>query len=300
MRIPTHPSRTVVAPILLALGAAASVGAQPSAGARETVLVLDFADRTGRLEPAAGARAADVLTARLLDSGRYVVVDPSRARQVVQEQDPGSFDITYPSSATSVGRTVGADKVVVGTFSSLTKRRNQFRPSTMDLVVDNEQTRLRVQGKVIDVASGTIVYLEEKEASHAETTGAATTVIDTGLVDELVEEALGQLAADLTSANLAAVAGGEEAVSVMIKSTPSGADVIVDDLLVGTTPLRVRLPERPHNLKLRLSGHAPYTRTVDVRAGLELSVPLDELPDAQVIREERVIHRDDDIDIRIR
>ena len=176
---------TIAALPAVALAQAESAPSEAAARPRETLLVLDFVDQTGRLEPDAGARAADLLTGRLIDSQRYVVVDPSRVREVIQQSDPGSWNLTYATSATTLGKMLGADKVVQGTIAALTSRRNQFRPSTMDLVVDNQETRLRVQGKVVDVASGTIVYTEEKEASHTETHGAATTVVDTGLVDEV-------------------------------------------------------------------------------------------------------------------
>ncbi|GAA6741896.1 PEGA domain-containing protein [Thermus oshimai] len=54
---------------------------------------------------------------------------------------------------------------------------------------------------------------------------------------------------------------------LLLRSTPSGAEVYLDGSLRGRTPLDLTLPEGRYSVELRLSGYEPYRATVQVRAG---------------------------------
>jgi hypothetical protein len=66
-----------------------------------------------------------------------------------------------------------------------------------------------------------------------------------------------------------------------VVTAPPGADVSVDDLFVGRTPLedRVLVSVGPRKITATLAGRPPVTRTVDVAAEDNVSVTLD-LPEA--------------------
>jgi len=70
-----------------------------------------------------------------------------------------------------------------------------------------------------------------------------------------------------------------------IVTAPPGADVSIDDLFVGRTPLeeRVLVSVGPRKVTATLAGRPPVTRTVDVAAEDNVSVALD-LPEANVDR----------------
>ena len=55
--------------------------------------------------------------------------------------------------------------------------------------------------------------------------------------------------------------------SVDVRSTPAGADVLLDGEPVGTAPLRVDATVGPHRVEGRLDGYEPATIWVDVAAG---------------------------------
>ncbi len=65
-----------------------------------------------------------------------------------------------------------------------------------------------------------------------------------------------------------------------VSSTPSGAEVYVEGVLRGRTPLSLALPEGRYQVELRLSGYQPYRATVQVRRGetTRLEVRLVPLP----------------------
>ena len=52
-------------------------------------------------------------------------------------------------------------------------------------------------------------------------------------------------------------------VSISIDSTPSGAEVFIDEESRGTTPLQAPLAPGPHGVRLVLAGREAWRRTVD-------------------------------------
>lgn len=59
------------------------------------------------------------------------------------------------------------------------------------------------------------------------------------------------------------VTGGGEDQSVRVASMPKGADVFVDDQLVGQTPISLRLTRKDdHMVRVQKAGYAPYERHV--------------------------------------
>lgn len=68
--------------------------------------------------------------------------------------------------------------------------------------------------------------------------------------------------------------------TVSLNTTPSGADVLVDGELVGTTPLNAEILQGQRDLVLKLAGHKAWQEEFDVLAGQDFSVPLVELEPA--------------------
>ncbi len=60
--------------------------------------------------------------------------------------------------------------------------------------------------------------------------------------------------------------------SVEIKSTPDGAEIIVDDRFMGSTPSSLRLAVGDHKIKLGKSGFKTWERTMTVGAGATATV----------------------------
>lgn len=59
------------------------------------------------------------------------------------------------------------------------------------------------------------------------------------------------------------VTGGGEDQSVRVASMPKGADVFVDDQLVGQTPISLRLTRKDdHMVRVQKAGYVPYERHV--------------------------------------
>jgi hypothetical protein len=61
----------------------------------------------------------------------------------------------------------------------------------------------------------------------------------------------------------------------VIRSRPAGATVIIDDQVIGATPLDSELSGGPHHMKLRMSGYDDLTRSFIVVSGVDESMDMD-------------------------
>jgi PEGA domain len=65
--------------------------------------------------------------------------------------------------------------------------------------------------------------------------------------------------------------GGEKG-KIVVTSVPEGAEVYVDDDLVGNAPATLRLPSGKHTVKVSQQGFKPWTKQVAVFAGSEANL----------------------------
>ena len=68
--------------------------------------------------------------------------------------------------------------------------------------------------------------------------------------------------------------------TVSLTTTPSGADVLVDGLLIGNTPINAEIIQGERDVVLKLAGHKAWQEEFDVLAGEDFYVPLVELTPA--------------------
>jgi hypothetical protein len=74
-----------------------------------------------------------------------------------------------------------------------------------------------------------------------------------------------------------APAAADDKGKIMLTSVPEGAEVYVDDDLVGNAPATLRLPSGKHTVKVSQQGYKTWTKQVTVFAGSEtnLKAPLE-------------------------
>jgi formylglycine-generating enzyme required for sulfatase activity len=68
--------------------------------------------------------------------------------------------------------------------------------------------------------------------------------------------------------------------TVRLITTPSGADVIVDGELIGTTPINAEILQGKRDVTVKLSGHKAWMDDFDILAGEDFSIPRIELEPA--------------------
>jgi hypothetical protein len=70
--------------------------------------------------------------------------------------------------------------------------------------------------------------------------------------------------------------------NIVIDSTPSGADIEIDDAFVGNTPSTVSVPPGSHKIAVKKKGFADWTKTLNVTGGsIHLSAELEQTPPIQ-------------------
>jgi hypothetical protein len=74
-------------------------------------------------------------------------------------------------------------------------------------------------------------------------------------------------AAPAPPADGAASTGSDAFASVQLSSSPSGADITIDDNYVGNTPTLIKLKPGTHSIKMTLPGYAPWERSIETAAG---------------------------------
>ena len=116
---------------------------------------------------------------------------------------------------------------------------------------------LFMKGKNIEIAKGTEVtaYI------------AADTALDRSRFNETAKQEAAAAPAATTS-------------SVSVSSTPSGADITIDDKFMGTTPSLVQLTVGEHKIVVTKSGYKTWERTLTASPGpgVNLNVELEKLP----------------------
>lgn len=72
--------------------------------------------------------------------------------------------------------------------------------------------------------------------------------------------------------------------TLVIHTSPEGAEVMIDEESVGTTPLDpIPLPAGSHTLRVRLPGHTEYTDVVQITPGQITELPIDLLALSEVL-----------------
>ena len=138
-----------------------------------------------------GAGAAETLTTKLCGVPGLVAVERSQIRKIIDEQDFQQSDLSGPSSAVKVGRLVGAERVVMGSFAA-------------------EGDGLLFNARVVDVKTATVL-------NAASATGRREEVFD--LFNRLAE-------AVIESFEKKVVVVGERPV---VEESPQGQRIVLTD-----------------------------------------------------------------------
>jgi len=72
----------------------------------------------------------------------------------------------------------------------------------------------------------------------------------------------------------------EQLTTVVLKSTPDGADIMVDGKYIGSAPSTLRLPAGDHAVSIQKAGFKPWQRTMTVTAGgnVTIDATLEKMP----------------------
>lgn len=215
------------------------------------------------IKPATLQAMTDFLNAKLVASGRLRAVPRAQIKQRLSELKVESYKACYDQACQiELGRELAANK----SLSTKVHRAGQRCALTLELY---------------DLANATT------EAAHTELVACGE-----GQLYEALSRGV-QALLDKVSKDAAPAAGGAASrpaverprgnVSVYVSSEPKGADVLIDGLYRGRTPLRLALERgRRHQLALVLEDYAPAKRSVVASDATKLHVPLRLTPEGRI------------------
>lgn len=111
---------------------AEAVGAAAKAGGVATVAVVPFRSADDK-DRADGLALSERLVGRLLQGGAVDVVERTRLEAILAEQRLGADGVIDPRRAAALGRVLGADAVVTGTFVTLSGGRIEVHARLIDV-----------------------------------------------------------------------------------------------------------------------------------------------------------------------
>lgn len=127
-------------------GLAEAVGAAARAGGVATVAVVPFRSADDK-DRAGGLALSERLIGRLLQGGAVDVVERTRLEAVLAEQRLGADGVIDPRRAAALGKVLGADAVVTGTFVTLSGGRVEVHARLID--VENSRVLGAASARVV-------------------------------------------------------------------------------------------------------------------------------------------------------
>jgi hypothetical protein len=240
------------------------------AAARQiTVAVMDFENRSTSPLPSLGLAAQDITIAYLQTLPGVVLV----ARDW---QDSALKGVNLPDTLQTnedilrIGNLLHTDMLVTGSIVRYEVERRTF--SGYGISPLRDVFHMSVVLKILDAKTPRVKYAKnfdvELTKEYLKATSAPEKPID--LTNKLLEDLLTQARSDLRSA-LAQLAGGLESagqlIDVLVNSRPAGAEVTVDGIHIGKTPITLQLALDVHEINIELIGYEPCRRRFKAKPG---------------------------------
>jgi len=238
---------------------------------------VEFAPGEWKLPESAGRIAADEVAAILTRSGRFGVLSRSKFSFSTREEER---KLAYLRNSTEdymkLCRDLNAKYLVLGSISGF--RVDEAKGTAFGVEMARVSTRVTLDLKAVDVGTGEIAYqgTPSKSVNFPIPSGAtATEVYDwENSLRMAVREAADDLILGLAKGTGASVTG-LETVKIKVESSPSGADIIVDNDFMGNTPATISVDKGRHTIRIERQGYQPWERGVNAYDGLAISPTLE-------------------------
>lgn len=189
---------------------------QPQGRLRIAILDFDYAstgsDSWWYGNPNAAQGISDRLTNRLVQSGRYTVVERSRINEILQEQNMALAGRIDSSTAAEVGRILGVDAVVIGSVTRFNLDEEGGSVSILGFGGGKRTRKAEVEltARVVNTTTGEIMSVAESSGEAEEGSssvsvsilgsGSSTSNNDNELLSTAAELAVTDLASQLADA----------------------------------------------------------------------------------------------------
>jgi curli biogenesis system outer membrane secretion channel CsgG len=238
------------------------------------VAVLDF-DYSGLSNPqllsvvnGGASGVSDMLVTRLVESGRYTVIERSRIDAVLREQNLGASGRVDASTAARIGQILGVDVVIVGSITQFDLQKKQTGGSFIIVNTTSTQTDafVKLNVRAINTTTAEIVTTAQGEGTANQSDGG-TTVLGIGGGSSTSNE--GKLLSSATDKAIAQVVGNLNDKSQQLAAAPR-AIPSVNALVAAVVGNQVVLNKGTgdgYRVGLRLSIERPTQTIKDPQTG---------------------------------
>ncbi|MGH7493335.1 MAG: PEGA domain-containing protein [bacterium] len=223
---------------------AAFAWAQNKPANSPAIAVLTLDDRGG-LAADQTATLTDYFRGQLVKTGVFVVLDRAKTEASMAEVGFQQTGCTTTQCAVQIGRMLNVRKIVTGSVGKVGK--------TFAVNID-----------IIDVESSQIEQSFSKDHQ--------------GKIEGLLQvlQALAAEMAETISGRPGRAPNGKKLHKVILRSTPAGAEVFINEKFSGRTPMAGSVPHGKNlELVVRLPGYEFWQQTVVVDKDLTLEIPLE-------------------------
>lgn len=184
---------------------------QPQGRMRVAVLDFEYAstgnDSWWYGNPNAAKGISDLLTNRLVQSGRYTVIERSRIDAILQEQNLATAGRIDASTAAEVGRVLGADAVIIGSVTRFNLDEEGNSVSILGIGSNNRTQKAEVEltARVVNTTTSEIMSVAESSGEAEKgSRGVSVSILGSGSstsdnANELLSTAAEQAVTDLAS-----------------------------------------------------------------------------------------------------
>ena len=260
---------------LLALVLAANTGAQ-----LRKVAVVDFEDRTDKGLDSIGAVANELISVGLAKSGLFDVVERAKLKTIMEEHTLSiSGLVDSERNMLTLGKLLNADAIITGAVLEFSEKRLETVSYGVKTLKQNYH--LEVSVKELDVNTSKIAFADIFAADYdlilAGNAKSSMSDVHRELLKKALTKAIDAMIALEKTKGQQVVQ--EVTVTVHFESDPSGADVVVDGIYCGATPLDLPIKEGVHVIKIAKGGYIPWENKVKVFQGMQpINVSLAPVP----------------------
>jgi hypothetical protein len=238
-----------------------------------TVAVVDFDNRSAKNLPNLGFVAQDITTSYLHTLPGIVLVSRDRLDSI-RDEIKLLGTVNTGEGISRVGHLLQADALVTGSIVRYDVERRTFEGYNTSALQD--VFRMTISLQVLEVETARVKFSKnfnvERVKQYPKAASAPGDPID--LTSELLTALLDQAQPELRSAISQILTGGGQFIDVPVSSTPAGADVILNGIYMGKTPITLQVAREIHEVRVILPGYEPWVRRFRAEVGKGIEATL--------------------------
>lgn len=241
------------------------------------VAVLDFDNRsTARYLSDVGYVAQDIVSSQIFNLEGVQLLTRDRLG-ALQTEIHRTGTVGSTAGLSRLGKLHDVDAIVTGSVIRYDVENQVVNAYGTNARIDTYRMDISLQ--ILDVDSGRVrfskTYDVEDIRHYPRADSAPRRPVDrtTELLQRLLDQANEDLQRALTEITSGLQTAGKR-IAVPIDSVPSGAEVLINDVYKGTTPLELELSFGLQEIEIRYPGHQDWIRRVEIKPGEEVKAIL--------------------------